>query len=48
MIAVRVDMGTRDFYTSLPARLRTKILARAVRTFVKQRGPGGRAALDTA
>jgi hypothetical protein len=37
MTTVRVDRGTKDFYTSLPARMRTKILERAVRTFLKQR-----------
>jgi hypothetical protein len=37
MTTVRVDRGTRDFYASLPARLRTKILERALRTFLKER-----------
>jgi hypothetical protein len=37
MTTVRVDRGTRDLYASLPARMRTKILERALRTFLKQR-----------
>jgi hypothetical protein len=37
MTTVRVDRGTRDFYAALPARMRTKILERALRTFLKQR-----------
>ena len=37
MTTVRVDRGTRDFYASLPARMRTKILERALWTFLKER-----------
>lgn len=37
MTTVRVDRGTRDFYAGLPARMRTKILERALRTFLKER-----------
>ncbi len=33
---IRVDRATKDFYTSLPNRMRTKILERAIRTFMKQ------------
>jgi hypothetical protein len=37
MTTVRVDRDTKDFYSSLPARMRTKILERAVRTVLKER-----------
>lgn len=33
---MRVDRVTRDFYRSLPDRMRVKILERAIRTFLKQ------------
>ncbi len=33
---MRVDHATRDFYRSLPDRMRVKILERAIRTFLKQ------------
>lgn len=33
---LRVDRVTRDFYRSLPDRMRAKILERAIRTFLKQ------------
>ena len=33
---VRVDRAMKDFYTSLPNRMRTKLLERAIRTFMKQ------------
>lgn len=33
---IRVDRTTKVFYTSLPDRLRTKLLERAIRTFLKQ------------
>src|SRR5262245_530925 len=33
---IRVDRPTKDFYASLPDRLRTKILERAIRTFLQR------------
>ena len=36
MTTIRVDRHTRDFYASLPERMRTKILERTIRTFLKQ------------
>lgn len=33
---IRVDRATKDFYSSLPGRMRTRILERAIRTFLKQ------------
>jgi hypothetical protein len=33
---VRVDRTTKDFYSSLPGRMRTRILERAIRSFLKQ------------
>lgn len=33
---VRVDRVTKDFYSSLPGRMRTRILERAIRSFLKQ------------
>jgi hypothetical protein len=35
---IRVDRATKEFYASLPDRLRSKLLERAIRTFLKQRG----------
>jgi hypothetical protein len=37
MTIVRVDRGARDFYAASPTRMRTKILERALRTFLKER-----------
>jgi hypothetical protein len=33
---IRVDSTTKAFYSSLPNRMRTRILERAIRTFIKQ------------
>jgi hypothetical protein len=37
MTTIRVDPTTRDFYSALPERMRTRILERAIRSFLKQR-----------
>lgn len=34
---IRVDRATKEFYASLPDRLRSRLLERAIRTFLKQR-----------
>ncbi len=34
---IRVDRAMKTFYASLPDRMRTKLLERAIRTFLKQR-----------
>ena len=34
---IRVDRATKAFYASLPDRLRSRLLERAIRTFLKQR-----------
>src|SRR5262249_23304593 len=34
---IRVDRTTKDFYSSLPDRMRVKILERALRSFLKER-----------
>ena len=33
---IRVDRATKDFYSSLPDRMRVKLLERALRSFLKQ------------
>lgn len=35
-LTIRTDQGLKNFYTSLPDRMRTKILERAIRTYMKE------------
>jgi predicted transcriptional regulator len=35
-LTIRTDPDLKHFYTSLPDRLRTKILERAIRTYMKE------------
>ena len=35
-LTIRTDPGLKSFYTSLPDRMRTKILERAIRTYMKE------------